>query len=76
MLYKINYMVPEDMDMIGLDEEGKKIKGIAEFSFTEKEQPIFASILEELVPKKRTEPKIIIKNGRNRTKSGKSSELF
>ena len=68
-------MVPEDMDIIGLEEEGKKNKGIAEFSFTEKEQPFFASILEDLVPKK-AEPKIIIKNGRNRTKSGKSSELF
>lgn len=75
MLYK-NYMVPDNIDIIGLEEESKKIKGIAEFSFTEKEEPLFSSILSDLVPKKKTEPKIIIKNGRNRTKSGKSSELF
>jgi len=69
-------MVPEDTDIIGLEEEGKKNKGIAEFSFTEKEEPVFSSILKDLVPKKKTEPKIIIKNGRKRTKSGESSELF
>ena len=75
MLYKINYMVPEDMDIIGLEEEGKKNKGIAEFSFTEKEQPFFASILEDLVPKKKAEPKIIIKNGRNHRKERQGRQL-
>jgi hypothetical protein len=69
-------MVPEDLGIIGLEEESKKNKGIAEFSFTEKEKLIFPSILDSLVPKKKVEHKIIIKNGRNRTKPGQNSELF
>ena len=75
-MYIIDYMSPEDSSIIGLEEETKKIKGIAEFGFTEQESPNFSSILNNLEPKKKTEHKIIIKNGRNRTKSGKTSELF
>lgn len=76
MLYKINYMVPEDTDMIGLEEDSKKNKGIAEFSFTDKEDLILPSIIENLVPMKKNKPKIIVKNGRRNTKSRESSELF
>ena len=76
MLYKINYMVPEDTDMIGLEEDSKKNKGIAEFSFTDKEDLILPSIIENLVPMKKNKPKIIVKNGRRNTKSRDSSELF
>lgn len=76
MLYKINYMVPEDTDVIGLEEDSKKNKGIAEFSFTDKEDLILPSIIENLVPMKKNKPKIIVKNGRRNTKSRESSELF
>ena len=76
MLYKINYMAPEDTDVIGLEEDSKKNKGIAEFSFTDKEDLILPSIIENLVPMKKNKPKIIVKNGRRNTKSRESSELF
>lgn len=76
MLYKINYMVPEDMDIIGLEEEGKKNKGIAEFSFTEKEELIFSSILDSIVPEKKKELKIVVKDARRKPKSREGTELF
>ncbi len=68
-------MEHKDFNMIGLDEESQKIRGTAEFSFEDKEQPALPSILTEIVPKKRIINQSIVKHGRN-TKSGKKSELF
>lgn len=76
MLYKNKYMVPEDMYIIGLEEEGKKNKGNAEFSFTEKEDLIFPSILNNIVPEKKKELKIVVKDARRKPKSRESTELF
>jgi len=72
MMY-INYMIPEDTDIFGLDHEDDKIKGLAEFSFDEKEPLDLASILNDVVPKKKKEIVIVERNGRfNKRKSGDS----
>lgn len=72
MMY-INYMIPEDTDIFGLDHEDDKIKGLAEFFFDEKEPLDLASILNDVVPKKKKEIVIIERNGRfNKRKSGDS----
>jgi hypothetical protein len=73
LVYK-NYMENKE-DIIGLEEEGKKLKGIAEFSFNDREKPDVQPIVNEIVPKLKEEPKIEIKNGRSNRKSRKS-ELF
>ncbi len=67
----INYMIPEDTDIFGLDHEDDKIKGLAEFSFDEREPLDLASILNNVVPKKKKEIEIVERNGRfNKRKSG------
>lgn len=77
-LYKINYMEHQDSDIIGLNEESQKIRGTAEFSFSEHESIEMNPILTDVVPKKKRKHQIVIKDGRrNRnSKSGKGSELF
>jgi hypothetical protein len=69
-------MVPEEDDIIGLEEDGNKMKGIAEFSFNDREKPEFSIDASE--PKKKEEHKIIIRNARDRkrARAGKNSELF
>lgn len=76
-LYK-NYMVPEDNTLIGMEENSKKIKGLAEFSFNDKEAPQLSSILDNVVPVKKKQHKIVINNVRRnkRTKPGESPGLF
>jgi hypothetical protein len=74
-LYKIDYMEHKDSDIIGLDEEGKKIRGIAEFSFSNHEKIDLNPILPDVVPKKKRKHEIVIKDGR-KPKSRKGSELF
>lgn len=67
----INYMIPEDSDIFGLDREDDKIKGLAEFSFDEKEPLELTSILNDIIPKKKKEIVIVERNGRfNKRKSG------
>jgi hypothetical protein len=66
-----------DENLIGLEEEGKKIKGAAEFRFTDKEVPELQFMYDIAIVKKQ-EPIIIIKDDRrnNQPKSRKSASLF
>lgn len=66
-----------DENLIGLEEEGKKIKGTAEFRFTDKEVPELQFMYDIAIVKKQ-EPIIIIKDDRrnNQPKSRKSASLF
>jgi|688.fasta_scaffold1074876_1 hypothetical protein len=71
----INIMVPENTEIFGLDKEDDKIKGLAEFSFNDREGLTLPSMLVDVIPKKKQEPVIIERNGRrNKRKSG--DELF
>jgi len=76
MLYKINYKVPMEDNIIGLEENDKKIRGIAEFSFNDKEYKSSLSILADIVPQKKKQLKIVIKDARRKPKSGEGPELF
>lgn len=72
----INNMIPEDTDIFGLERENDKIKGLAEFSFDEKEALDLASILNDVVPKKKKEIVIIERNGRPTRRKSRDSGLF
>ena len=72
----INYMVPEDIHIIGLEENHNKIKGIAEFSFDDKEKPEIQLILDDVVPIKKKEHKTIVKNARRGKHAKPGNELF
>jgi len=74
--YYINsYMLDENL--IGLEEEGKKIKGTAEFKFADKEAPELQFMFDVAIVKKQ-EPKIIINDDRrnSQSKSRRSTSLF
>jgi hypothetical protein len=68
----IKYVEPQDKDIIGLEDE-EKIRGISEFTFTELEKPEPQSFLATVELKKKEEPKIIVKNGRNKHKKGRDT---
>lgn len=66
----INYMVPEDKDIIGIEQPIKMV-GVSEFTFTVNPEITMDSFLDKITIKKKEEPKIIVKNGRNKHKKGR-----
>jgi hypothetical protein len=75
-MYKI-YM--DNHNIIGLEEETKKLKGFFEFSFKDKDYlQDTSNFFEKLETKKRVEAQIIVKDARNnkRTKSRGPEALF
>ncbi len=72
----INIMVPENTDIFGLDREDDKIKGIAEFSFNDREGLTLPSLIADMIPKKKKEPVIIEKNDRRNKRKSRDNSLF
>lgn len=77
------YMIPAENDIIGLEEEQKKTKGLSEFSFNIEAMPTLP-LMEMGEIKKKQELIIIQNDGRTNNKhrrvstkgKGKTSELF
>jgi hypothetical protein len=69
-------MVPENTDIIGIEQPVKMV-GISEFTFTVNEEITIDTFLDKVTIKKKEEPKIIVKNGRNKHKKrGDNPALF